>query len=236
MHMALGRPTDDAAFAPEPFSALYQRSLYQSIHGAVRSNLALLARRLDSLPPGARELAERVIAAESVVDRRTKTLVGRRLGGKRIRIHGDYHLGQVLHTGRDVAIIDFEGEPGRPIGERGLKRSPLTDVASMLRSFDYAAQEARVRAIGTAAVRDEDASRTEAWARHWYRSVAAIFLRAYREATAGSDILPSSDEDWAILLDALVAQKAFYELNYELNNRPDWVGLPLRGILELVEA
>jgi maltose alpha-D-glucosyltransferase/alpha-amylase len=235
MHMALGRGEDDPAFAPETFTALYQRSLYQSIRAAVRTNLALLARRVEKLPAGVREIAERVLANEAVIDQKSRTLVGRRLGGKRIRIHGDYHLGQVLHTGRDIAIIDFEGEPGRPIGERRLKRSPLTDVASMLRSFDYAAREATVRAVGTAAVRDEDAERTEGWARQWYRSVSATFLRGYREATGGSDILPVTDQDWAILLDALVIQKAIYELDYELNNRPDWVGLPLRGILELVE-
>ena len=152
----------------------------------------------------------------------------------RIRCHGDYHLGQVLYTGRDIAIIDFEGEPGRPLSQRRLKRSALTDVAGMLRSFHYAASGSLFRTKSSGSVRPEDAAGLDVWARHWYLWVSATFLRGYREATLDADFLPTSDEEWAVLLDALLLQKAFYELTYELNNRPDWVSIPLQGILSLV--
>jgi maltose alpha-D-glucosyltransferase/alpha-amylase len=141
----------------------------------------------------------------------------------------------VLHTGRDLVIIDFEGEPARPLGERRLKRSPMRDVAGMLRSFHYAISGAMLRSELGASIRLEDEAALEPWTRAWYATVAAEYLRGYRSAVAGAPFLPSDDAEWAILLDAFLLHKAFYEVTYELNNRPDWVGIPLRGILDLFE-
>jgi len=234
LHAALASEPDDPAFAPEPFSALYQRSLYQSIESSVRHNMRLLASSSTTLPDEAAAEGQAVLALESEVEARLRGLLAGRLGGMRIRCHGDYHAGQVLYTGRDFVIIDFEGEPGRPLGERRLKRSPLTDVAGMIRSFHYAANGASIRAVRSGTVRPQDAVRLEVWSRHWYAWVAATFLRGYRLAAAEAEFLPSDDREWAILLDAFLLQKAFYELNYELNNRPDWVAIPLKGIVSLL--
>jgi maltose alpha-D-glucosyltransferase/alpha-amylase len=154
----------------------------------------------------------------------------------RTRNHGDYHLGQVLHTGRDLVIIDFEGEPTRPLGERRLKRSPLRDVAGMLRSFHYVINGSTLRTELGASIRREDEATLRPWIRAWYHWVSAAFLHGYRQSTAGASFLPTDESEWAILLDAFLLHKAFYEVSYELSNRPDWVQIPLRGILELLEA
>jgi maltose alpha-D-glucosyltransferase/alpha-amylase len=234
LHRMLASERGDPAFSPEPFDALYQRSLFQSIRTAVREDLRLLERRSRTLPERAQADAAATLALEPTVAARLGQLLGRRFGGLRIRCHGDLHLGQVLHTGRDFVITDFEGEPGRPLSERRLKRSALTDVAGMLRSFHYAAMGSLVRTASAGSVRQEDVASLEAWSRYWYLWVSASFLRGYDEAVAGSSFIPSGDEDRAILLDVLLLRKAFYELDYELNNRPDWVAIPLQGIVSLL--
>ena len=235
MHAALASETRDPAFAPEPFTEHYQRSVYQSIHTLSRNNLRLLGRVAESLPPGAAHDAKVVLASHGTVDARLRALLSHRFGGQRIRVHGDFHAGQVLHTGRDLVIIDFEGEPARPLSERRLKRSALRDVAGMIRSFHYAAYGSLLHPGLVPNVREEDAPALEPWVRVWYRWVSAAYLLGYREATAGAAFLPSDMGEWATVLDAMLFHKAFYELGYELNNRPDWVAIPLRGIAQLLE-
>jgi maltose alpha-D-glucosyltransferase/alpha-amylase len=174
-----------------------------------------------------------VLAAGPQVEEHLRPLLERRIGGMRIRIHGDYHLGQVLHTGKDIVVIDFEGEPARSIGERRLKRPALTDVAGMLRSYDYAAFGALSDERATGAV-DGEVATLDRWARAWYDWSARAFLDGYRGATAGAGFLPGDDEGFIALLDALLLSKAAYELRYELNSRPDWIGIPLAGIEALL--
>jgi maltose alpha-D-glucosyltransferase / alpha-amylase len=236
LHQVLASHFDDRAFAPEPFTPLYQRSLYQSVRSTVRQTLRGLSRRLDSLPERGQADARAALALENSIDARLQALLNHRITGMLIRCHGDYHAGQVLYTGRDFVIIDFEGEPGRPLSQRRLRRSALTDVAGMIRSFHYAASGSLLRTEVLAGVRREDTVALETWSRHWYVWVAAAFLRGYRAATEDAEFLPDSEEGWAILLDAFLLQKAFYELNYELNNRPDWVTIPLQGIVSLLES
>jgi maltose alpha-D-glucosyltransferase / alpha-amylase len=234
MHVALAADPGNPAFAPEPFSELYQRSVYQSILTTTRESVRLLAGRLPTLDPAFRGEAERVLALEPEVHELLRGLLTRKLGGMRIRTHGDFHLGQVLHTGRDLAIIDFEGEPARPLSERRLKRSPLRDVAGMLRSFHYAGFGSLLRMELGASLRREDALPLEPWVRFWYQWVSASYLGGYREATQSARFLPPDDAEWEVLLNAFLLHKAYYEVGYELNNRPDWVEIPLRGILELL--
>jgi maltose alpha-D-glucosyltransferase / alpha-amylase len=236
LHAAIGRPASDPAVAPEPFGSHDARSIYQSLRGGLHADLRLLERQLRLLPDEAATLARRVLERGPALEERFGRLAARPMTGQKIRIHGDLHLGQILSTGRDVLIIDFEGEPARALGERRLKRSPLVDVAGMLRSFDYAAGGSTLSTDATGSVREEDRLAVEAWSRFWSRWVSASFLRGYRSATAGAAFVPSTDEEWAIGLDAYVLDKALYELEYELNNRPDWVAIPLDGILRLTEV
>src|SRR3989475_5090040 len=139
--------------------------------------LPLLRRRLASLPNGAQGEAQRVLDLEERLHRRFRLLRDSKISGLRIRVHGDYHLGQVLYTGNDFVIIDFEGEPTRPLSVRRLKRSPLRDVAGMLRSFHYASYAALLGQ--TPGVRPEDFATLEPWARFWYLAVSAAFLNGY---------------------------------------------------------
>ena len=149
----------------------------------------------------------------------------------KIRVHGDYHLGQVLWAEGDFFILDFEGEPARPIGERRLKQSPLKDVAGMLRSFSYAAHAGL---FAYAAAQPEQLERLDPWARIWQTWAGASFLRGYFAAAGHALFIPAEPTQRDNLLRLFVLDKALYELNYELNNRPDWVRIPLMGILELL--
>jgi maltose alpha-D-glucosyltransferase/alpha-amylase len=150
--------------------------------------------------------------------------------GQRIRIHGDYHLGQLLQVRTDFVILDFEGEPARPIAQRRAKWSALKDVAGMLRSLGYAAYAGL---IGHTARRPEDWESLEPWARLWEQSTAAEFLRAYHATAQGAPFLPSSEASFRKLLAVFLLDKVLYELSYELNNRPAWTRIPLTGILSL---
>ena len=149
----------------------------------------------------------------------------------KIRVHGDYHLGQILWSQADFYLLDFEGEPARPIEERRGKQSPLKDVAGMMRSFGYAAYAAL---FAHAASRPAEFERLEPWARIWQTWVTAAFLRGYFTASAGAPFVPAESSSRDALLQAFVLDKAIYELNYELNNRPEWVRIPIRGIMEIL--
>jgi maltose alpha-D-glucosyltransferase/alpha-amylase len=155
---------------------------------------------------------------------RLRALLQRPITATRIRTHGDYHLGQVLWTGGDFMIIDFEGEPARPLAERRLKRWPLRDVAGMLRSFDYA--------VHTATRRRRKGDPT--LGKRWLDEVTAAYLGAYYQTAGGASFLPADDTGRQVLLDAFLLEKALYEVKYELNNRPTWVDIPLKGILSLM--
>jgi maltose alpha-D-glucosyltransferase / alpha-amylase len=149
----------------------------------------------------------------------------------RIRIHGDYHLGQVLFTGKDFIIIDFEGEPGRTLAERRFKHSALRDVASMLRSLDYAA----LSALRGGLVRPSDVEPLEPFARAWSAWMGAAFVHEYLSVVSSGVLVPADDDHISALLDFYLLDKCLYELDYEFNNRPDWVGIPLLGLLGLLE-
>ncbi len=233
LHRTLATIGDSPSFVPEPFSAMYQRSAFQTIRNQTSAAFALLRGLLDELPAEARPAASAALSLAPSVLPRVRELTTSRTSAMRIRTHGDFHAGQVLWTGKDVVIIDFEGEPGRPLSERRHKRSALSDVAGMLRSFHYAAYGTLLNPHVGGTVRPEDVARLEPWAAFWYRFVAATFLRAYLEAARGQPFLPADDAELETLLELSILQKTLYELAYELNNRPDWVSIPLRGLLDL---
>lgn len=231
LHLALSREEIDQAFVPESFSALYQRSLYQSARARFSTAFQLLRRRRRGFSDEVRALTERVLEAEGDLDQRLRRITREKIEATRIRCHGDYHLGQVLYTGKDFYIIDFEGEPALPLGVRRLKRSPLYDVCGMLRSFDYAV----VRAVQHRHLRPDDVPRLEQWGALWQRWVTATFLRRYLETTEGASFIPSEPTQLEVLLDFHLLDKCAYELSYELNNRPEWVHVPLQGLVHLIE-
>src|SRR5437588_6026357 len=178
------------------------------------------------------EKAKDVIAQEQESLAREKRLLDRRSNAAKIRIHGDYHLGQVLYTGKDFVILDFEGEPARALSERKLKRCALRDVAGMMRSFQYAAYSA----LWQPAMRKEDVPFLERWADLWYRQMSSVFLQSYLQTTAGAIFIPQNADDLQIMLEAYLLDKAVYEIGYELNHRPDWVVIPVRGIKHILRS
>jgi maltose alpha-D-glucosyltransferase/alpha-amylase len=231
LHVALASDASDPAFAPEPFSSFYRRSVYQSLRTLAKQAFTLLQKRIKLLPNGLQADAKKVLDLEKDIYVRLRSILDLKVTAMRTRHHGDYHLGQLLYTGKNFVITDFEGEPARALSERRMKRSPLRDVAGMLRSFDYAA----VSALKSGGIRAEDLPTLEPWARFWNLWVSVVFLKSYLAVAHEGGFLPKSKDEMKTLLDLYVLEKAIYELGYELNNRPDWVGVPIQGILEIIQ-
>jgi maltose alpha-D-glucosyltransferase/alpha-amylase len=230
LHLALASTTDDPAFAPEVVPAEDFQALLTDLQEHASSVLETLKERVPYLPDDALETAAAVLSQRTRIVNHFKALWPEAFQTWRTRVHGDYHLGQVLKVKTDFVILDFEGEPARPLSARRAKQSPLKDVAGMLRSFSYAAYSSL---INFSARRAGDRANLEPWARLWERCVAAEFLRAYRQTTQGAAFLPENVEDFRKLLDIFLVDKALYEVLYELNARPDWVRIPLMGIMSL---
>jgi maltose alpha-D-glucosyltransferase/alpha-amylase len=230
LHLALGRETTDLAFAPVAFTAEDAEALRMQFAANAARAFDALKDNLANLPDETVEAAGLVLSRRTMLFERLRRLAGAEIGGMQTRVHGDYHLGQVLRTKSDFVILDFEGEPARSLEERRAKQSPLKDVAGMLRSFSYAAFASLSRYTTR---RPQDAEKLEPWARLWEQAVSGEFLRAYREAVGQSSIVPTEPAAFRSLLEAFILDKAFYELVYELNNRPTWVRIPLHGILSL---
>ena len=233
LHVALASGDPGSDFSPEPFTPGFRESLERSIHDLVVQNFGLLRGKADSFPDDLRELAGKALDLEDDVLLACQSALDREIRATRTRIHGDYHLGQVLFTGNDFFIIDFEGEPARPLAERKAKRSPLQDVAGMLRSLQYAAF-ATVLSMQVPSHSERDSQvLLERLANHWQTLASARFLAHYRETAKGASFLPADPQEFDDLLRVHLLEKAAYELGYELNNRPEWLRIPLRGIQEL---
>lgn len=224
LHLALASGVDDPSFAPEAFSPGDQERLYQDMQNLTGRIFTLLRQRLEHLPETIRPEAQQVLDWEPEILKRFHSLLEGEISALRTRTHGDYHLGQVLYTGQDFMMIDFEGEPARTLQERRLKRSSLQDVAGMLRSFHYAAYAAFFEKTTT------EEPGLETWVRFWHMWVSVAFLKTYLAVVGAAPFHPQSLEEVRILLKAYLLEKAVYELGYELNNRPDWVKIPLQGI------
>jgi maltose alpha-D-glucosyltransferase/alpha-amylase len=231
MHLALASNEEDPAFKPEEYSLHYQRSLFSGLQSSVRVAFQSLSRNMKKLPENVRKEAEEILSMREEILAILKKIYSRKIDVTKIRIHGDYHLGQVLFTGKDFMILDFEGEPARSYSERRLKYSPLRDVAGMIRSFHYAAYGSLFL---DNQIRPEDIEQLLPHVEQWYHYMSGFFVGAYLETVNGSSFVPKQTEDLEIMLQTFLMQKAVYELNYELNNRPDWVTVPLRGIKSIV--
>jgi maltose alpha-D-glucosyltransferase/alpha-amylase len=230
LHLALAAPSTDPAFSPEPLSLAEIEALMLELRRNATRVFDVLRDSVARLPDEFLDLSGMVLARRKQILESFRYATDGDVRAKRTRIHGDYHLGQVLRVRTDFLILDFEGEPARPMEERRQKQSPLKDVAGMLRSFSYAAYAALMHYT---ARRPEDFEKLQPWARLWEQSTAAEFLRAYLETVGGADFLPAVEDELRALLTIYWLDKALYELSYELNNRPAWVRIPLMGILSL---
>jgi maltose alpha-D-glucosyltransferase/alpha-amylase len=235
LHVALST-TSNPDFALEPFTAHYQRSLYQSARELTSTSFSALRKKVKSLPDGAAQAAAALLGREREVVDLFRTLLKPRIQAPRIRCHGDYHLGQVLHTGKDFVIIDFEGEPARTIASRRIKRSVLRDVAGMVRSFHYAASQALLHVEQTGMSTPETKATWQHAADFWYAWSSSAFLRTYTAAVASANLLPTDAASLNALFYFHLLERAVYEFRYELDNRPEKVETPLRGLLELLES
>jgi maltose alpha-D-glucosyltransferase/alpha-amylase len=238
MHRALATDGGDPAFAPEPLTAADLDAVAAGAASEARAVLGALETLLASpqlakLPADVAERASKLLALRDTLLARLRPGRPLEFAASKIRVHGDYHLGQVLWVEGDYYIFDFEGEPARPIAERREKQSPLKDVAGMIRSFSYAAYAAL---FAHAATRPGEFDRLEPWARIWQTWTTAAFLRAYFETVDRAPFVPADTEHRDALLRGFVLIKALYELNYELNNRPDWIRIPLWGIFDMLNA
>jgi maltose alpha-D-glucosyltransferase/alpha-amylase len=228
LHQALALRTGDPAFDPEPLEPGDLSAWKQRVRDDALATVALMERHSTEFPPPARA------NARTLIEQRQRLLERIEACGMpasvifKTRYHGDYHLGQVLVSNNDFVIIDFEGEPARPLTERRMKHSPLRDVAGMLRSFDYARWSAVLRDTYT----DADRTRVASLAHDWERQTREMFLRAYAEAASAGGLYPSFGEVQG-LIDLFELEKALYELRYEVGNRPVWINIPLQGVLAL---
>ncbi len=231
LHLALASELREPAFAAEPLTAADLSELSESMHIMSRKTLAALEENLGRLTAPVREQAHRLLANRARLAGRMTDLFAMDIVAAKIRVHGDYHLGQVLWVENDFVIIDFEGEPARSISERRAKQSPLKDVAGMLRSFSYAAYAGLFHFTQD---RPQDFDRLEPWAKSWERWASAAFLGKYLASASGAPFLPADATHLLALLETYLLDKAVYELHYELNNRPVMVRIPLIGILSLL--
>jgi maltose alpha-D-glucosyltransferase/alpha-amylase len=235
MHLALATPTHNPAFLAEDFTTSDLVADADRIDAQLSLTLNAVRRGMSQLPEATADSAALLLSRRVELFARARAIASATPAdaGQRIRIHGDYHLGQVLRSRSDYVILDFEGEPARSLEQRRRKQSPLKDVAGMLRSFSYAAYSA----LNTFAQRrPDDAKNLEPWATLWQNAVSGEFLRAYQNTIAAInlDLVPKPAQS-QLLLNSYLLEKSLYELLYELNNRPTWVRIPLSGILALLQ-
>jgi len=232
LHAAFATPTKDPAFAVQPIRKADLKAWASAVADEIRKNLAALRKHAKKAPAGLGEDIGRLLAAKDELIARTRALAALRPSGGRSRIHGDFHLGQVLLCQDDVLMVDFEGEPKRSLKERRMKSSPLRDVAGMVRSFDYLAWmalERRREVVG------ETLEAERRRARLWRDQATRAFVDAYLDVASGTSSHPTDETTTHGLLELFVIQKAVYEIGYEAANRPAWVAIPVRGILDLLE-
>jgi len=229
MHIALASDQEDPDFAPVLFTAQDQHQLYESQIRLVEEKLSALANKLHTFPESIANEARLLLNLESTIKTRLEQITLSTIHATQTRVHGDYHLGQVLDNGRDFYIIDFEGEPLRPIEERRIKTSPFKDVAGMVRSFHYAAYGELYLHPEKYEIANLDI--LEQWAACWYYYVQQFFLTAYFDRVEKQSFIPREKTELDLLLKTFILEKAIYEVGYEMNARPNWLPIPLRGAL-----
>ena len=231
MHLALLKGKAIPAFAAEKFNPEYAGSLHNSLNALLKKRMALLKDNYARLDNNARKLADDFISSEQDIEKFFAKVLRGDLSSSRIRIHGDYHLGQVLFTGADFLIIDFEGEPESTITARKIKHSPLKDVAGMIRSFHYAVC---AKLYFSAETQNVNPERLQKAADRWYKLITDAYVDAYMQAMGNITGIFGSRSEMNFLLQLHLLEKAVYELGYELNGRPEWIRIPLKGIQQVL--
>ncbi|PSN17630.1 alpha-amylase, partial [filamentous cyanobacterium CCP5] len=235
LHRALAAESDMPGFAPEPFSTLYQRSLYQNARNLTGQTFRTLRQRLHQVPEDSQDLAQQLLERQDRLLEHFQALIDQKITAKRIRCHSDYHLRQVLYTGKDFIIIDFEGDPHRSLNERRMKRSPLRDVAGMLQSFGYAAEYGLIQEMESGMMRPEYAPAISQWTQFWLRWVTSRFLKGYLEVASQDTFLPRTEPELDLLLRTCLLEKSIDSLRKELTNRPDRIDVALRQVWQTLE-
>jgi maltose alpha-D-glucosyltransferase / alpha-amylase len=235
LHRALASG-ESADFAPEPFTDFYRQGLYHGMLGQAGRAFEQLRTALRELPDSVQPQANRLLQQEREVRDIFKSLRDRRIHALRTRLHSDYHLGQVLFTGKDFVIFDFEGDPARAVGERRIKLSPVRDVASMLRSFHYAANAVLFGQVPGVVPQPTNIALLQSWASFWYRWAGSAFLGGYLRAAGRIGLIPESRDEFRILLNAYTLERALIEIRYEVRRRSEWARVPIVGVFELLDA
>ena len=229
LHLSLGDFDNAEPFAPEELTPFYQRSMFQSLRNWTEKVMHTLGDMVPNANGNDIELYKSVLALKQRIYDRIEPLKKISIDSYRIRCHGDFHLGQVLSTGMNLIIVDFEGEPARSIKERKVKRSALRDVAGLMRSLDYAAHY-----VLKVHVRQEDRDKLSKFLSAWSRSMQAYFLKTYYEQMHKSGLVPENKKHFILLTECLLLEKVLYEIIYEADNRPQWIDIPLHGLLDLL--
>jgi maltose alpha-D-glucosyltransferase/alpha-amylase len=236
LHLALSAGADKPDFQPQPFTPYYQRSLYQGLRRLTGEAMYTLTRNLNTLPEDAQQEAQMLLASEGAIMEHFRHIYTQKIEAMRTRCHGDYRLDQVLYAEGDFVFIDFEGESGRLMPERRLKRSPLIDVAAMIRSLHYAAHLAHLRVSGPGEAEAAPAAeRLAGWTAYWVQQTAAAFLGEYLRTAAGAPFVPPSEKQLFILLDSFLLENMLKELDRDLRNRLESARIPLHDLLTLVQ-
>ncbi|MFH0342239.1 MAG: alpha-amylase, partial [Chromatiales bacterium] len=231
LHQAFAKPIGDSGFDPEPIQRPHVRAWGARVRADFLATLKLLRRHRALVPESLHAECGSLFEARKRLVDHIATLTRSVPNAVKTRYHGDYHLGKVLLAENDFIIVDFEGEPARPVQERRAKHSPLRDVAGMLRSFEYAAQAVLKR---LAADDGEDTGLLGRLVEGWERSAKGAFLAGYKAGIKGCPSYPNVPDHAHALLNLFTLEKALYELRYELENRPEWIDIPLRGLLRMV--
>ena len=232
LHLALNSRPDLPDFAPEPFTEFYRLGIFHGMIAEMTRSLDALRTRIGGLPAAAQPEARALLEREDALRSRLQLIRDTRISCTRIRHHGDYHLGNVLYTGRDFLVMNFEGDTSKPMSERRIKRSSFRDVACMIRSFHYISHAVLFNHVPGIISGRETHPQLERWAKAWYQWVGALFLRGYLKTAKDASFIPATHAELAALLQCYTLEKALVEVLYELENRPDWIRIPLNGILD----
>ena len=236
IHKVLVSDRTRQAFAPEPFNDFYRQSLYHGYIGLTTRRLEFLRQRFSEMRPDVQVMASKVLDLEPEILAKFKEIFERRIHSVRTRFHGRLHLGHMLMTNDNVTIFDFEGDPGQHLSERRIKRCPIRDVASMLTSFGYAVQVASQlfqKASTTEVLTQHD---LRMWNRFWYPHVTATFIEAYWKAAGNAAYMPESQADQETLLATYLLERAMLDVRPDIEDKPQFSGMPFRFILHLLNA